>query len=225
MSVKKQKEKKMWIGLAIILALVLIVSYFISQKNKKGDLAHIQKVEVANLQVHLKGNKDAELKLIEYSDFQCPACQYWYGELKKLEAQYENDFQVEYHHLPLRSIHPNAQIAAQAAEAAGRQGKFWEMHDMLFERQAEWSQSFKPEQLFKQYADSLGLDTRRFAYDMNSDEVKDFVNKQYDDALASGLKLQTPTFTLNGEVIQLEDFANNYLKKKKVSLETKKENN
>jgi protein-disulfide isomerase len=211
MSSKKQKEKKIWIGVIVALALILLISYFTTQKNKKEELSRIEKIQVSELQAHLKGNLDSDIKLIEYSDFQCPACQHWYVEVENTLARYGDNFKLEYRHLPLRSIHPNAQIAAQASEAAGMQGKFWEMYSILFERQAEWSQSFKPKQLFKQYAESIGLDGSRFMFDIDSDQVKEFVNKQYDEAIASGLKLSTPTFTVEGEVVSLEDFIKNYL--------------
>ena len=213
MSVKKRKEKRMWWIAGVVILGILVFAFFNSQKSKREDLTYIKTVPVSNLEIHTRGNKDAPLKIAEYSDFQCPACQYWFVKVKEAEAQYGDKFQLEFHHLPLRSIHPNAQIAAQAAEAAGRQGKFWEMHDLLFERQKEWSQSFKPESLFKQYAKSLGLDERRFAYDMESDEVKDFVNKQRDDAVASGIELSTPTFILDGQKISFEDFVKEYLDK------------
>ena len=116
-----------------------------------------------------------------------------------------DQFALEYRHFPLRQIHPNAQIAAQAAEAAAIQGKFWEMHDILFEKQAEWSQSFNPERYFRTYAEDIGLNVDRFRFDLESDMVKDRVNTDADEAAALGLP-GTPAFVFNGESIDINTF-------------------
>jgi protein-disulfide isomerase len=110
----------------------------------------------------------------------------------------------------LRSIHPNAQLAAQAAEAAGIQGKFWEMHDLLFENQSQWSQSFNPERFFRNYALDLELNEDRFRFDLKSNQVKVLVNSQFDEA--GELQIPgTPAFVFNGEVVDVNDFVNENL--------------
>jgi protein-disulfide isomerase len=81
--------------------------------------------------------------LIEYSDFQCPACGFYFPLLKKLEEEFGENIAIVYRHFPLSSVHPNAKFAAYAAEAAGKQGKFWEMHDLIFTNQSEWSDKKK----------------------------------------------------------------------------------
>ena len=87
----------------------------------------------------VKGNEEAGVVLIEYSDFQCPACGSYYPIVKALSEEFPEELLIVYRHYPLTNIHPNAFSAAKASEAAANQGKFWEMHDMLFERQAEWA--------------------------------------------------------------------------------------
>jgi protein-disulfide isomerase len=109
----------------------------------------------------IKGNKDAAVTLVEYSDFQCPACASFQPVLKELLATYGENLKFEYKHYPL-PIHPYAQQAAIAAEAAGQQGKFFEYHDALFENQAEWSKSATPVAFFNKYAEELGLDVEKF---------------------------------------------------------------
>ena len=125
--------------------------------------------------------------------------------LLPLVEQFPERFAYEYKHFPLRTIHPNAQVAAQAAEAAANQGKFWEMHDMLFEKQSEWAQSFNPERYFREYAEELGLNVDRFRFDLDSDEIKDRVNTDYDESQELGLT-GTPAFVYNGERIELNEF-------------------
>lgn len=205
MSKQTRRNKRIWRWSIIILVVLLLISYFVSQNNKKIDPVAIADVEVSELTAHLKGNLESEIKLIEYSDFQCPACSAAAPQVDALVEEYGDKFQFEFRHFPLRSIHPNAQLAAQAAEAAGIQGKFWEMHDKLFENQSEWSQSFNPERYFRSYAKELGLNVDRFRYDLDSDEVKDVVNLQFNEAMELGLP-GTPSFVLNGEQIDINEF-------------------
>ena len=106
-----------------------------------------------------------------------------------------------YRHFPLTSIHQNAEFAARAAEAAGKQGEFWEMHDLLFEKQDEWAKVVNVSPVFESYADLLGLDLEKFKLDWQSKEVKNLVKAERTHALKVGLQ-GTPTFFLNGKQIQ-----------------------
>ena len=148
-----------------------------------------------------KGNKDAKVTLVEYSDFQCPACGAYYPLLKQLNQELGGEMQFVYRHFPLRQIHANAELAARAAEAAGKQGKFWEYHDLLFENQREWSEESGAKNIFVRYAQSLDLDTGRFTNDMDSQEIKEKVAKDYASGIESAVDA-TPTFFLNEKRIQ-----------------------
>jgi len=106
-----------------------------------------------------------------------------------------------YRHFPLIGIHPNAEFAARAAEAAGKQGKFWEMHDLLFEKQDEWAKAPDVESKFESYATLLNISIEQFKTDWVSKEVKDFVKTQRMHAIKSGLQ-GTPSFFINGKQIQ-----------------------
>lgn len=147
----------------------------------------------------VKGNSQAGVTLIEYGDFQCPACASYFPIVKQLGEEFSENLRIVYRHFPLRSIHPKAQLAGQAAEAAGLQGKFWEMHDLLYERQAEWVNG-KHKDLFIQYAEELELDIDKFKEDTEGDFAEDKVNGDYISANAAGLT-GTPSFFLNGERI------------------------
>lgn len=149
-----------------------------------------------------KGNPSAPTTIVEYSDFQCPFCAKFYPLTAQLVKEMPDQVKFVYRHFPLRSIHKNAQLAGQAAEAAGKQGKFWEMHDVLFNTQDSWSALEKPEEKFTEYANSLGLDLTKFSADLNSREVIDKVNADYKDAVRNGIN-GTPTIFVNGKKVEL----------------------
>jgi len=141
-----------------------------------------------------KGNAKASITLIEFSDFQCPFCARVGPTLDQIEKTYGERVQVVFKHLPLR-IHPKAPAAHAAAEAAHRQGKFWEMHDLIFANQREMS----PES-YEKYAQQLGLDVERFRKDVGSTEVRARVQRDSDAAAGLGVT-GTPAFFINGRFL------------------------
>jgi protein-disulfide isomerase len=161
----------------------------------------------------IKGNKESSIILIEYSDFQCPACATYHPFVKQLSQEFESELLFVYRHFPLRNIHPNAELAGQATEAAGQQSKFWEMHDIIFENQRTWSvqKHSQAKETFITYAKQLNLDVEQFKIDIVSKKVEDKVNNDYQGGFLSGVN-STPTFFLNGEKIQnprnYEEFRN-----------------
>lgn len=150
---------------------------------------------------NVKGEATASATLVEYSDFQCPACAAYYPVVKQLNKDYAGKLRFVYRYFPLRTIHQNAEISSIAAEAAARQNKFWEMHDLLFENQTEWSNLQDPKEKFKEYAKFIGLDMEKFQNDLNSKEAKDKVEADYQSGLSLGVNA-TPTFFLNDQKIQ-----------------------
>jgi len=177
---------------AVVLAIVGIVTK--PAPAASGELA----VPVSDGDWYL-GPKNAKVTLVEYSDFECPACKIYAPIIMQLNKDFPNDLKIVYRHFPLPQ-HENARISAQAAEAAGRQGKFWEMESLIFEKQSEWVNSGKAEDNFISYATSLGLDIEKFKNDFNSDLVKAKIENDY----ASGEKSKityTPTFFLDSRRI------------------------
>jgi protein-disulfide isomerase len=147
------------------------------------------------------GPADAPVTLVEYSDFQCPTCAFYHPVLKRLKGEFGDRLRFVYRHFPLVRSHAHAMLAARAAEAAGRQGKFWEMHGLIFEGQKEWSAG-KPREKFLEYARKLGLEMKRFEADLESAAVRDSVERARAEAerlMLSG----TPTFFINGAEIGL----------------------
>ncbi len=192
----------LWGGVSIlILVSVWMVSFLIRFDNKSEQTASLLTTTINNTDWTI-GADNARVTLIEYADFQCPACAAYDPLVKKLTEEFKDDsFRLVYRHFPLRSIHQNANLAAWSAEAAGMQGKFWEMHDLIYENQSEWaSQYSNAEETFVGYAKNLGLDIIKFESDLRSNEVKEKVDKSYKDAVSIGLN-STPSFFLNGKKI------------------------
>lgn len=135
--------------------------------------------------------------VVEFSDFQCPACSAVQAPLEQILAKYPNKVQFIYRYFPLTTIHKNAQISAQAAEAAGMQGKFWELHNTLFTKQSEWENVADPRTLFAGYVKALGLNETQFLSDIDSQVVAEAI--AVDAAAANRYNLSgTPTFFVNG---------------------------
>lgn len=151
--------------------------------------------EIAGDKKHVQGTGPATL--VEFSDFQCPACLAVQEPLKQLLKKYEGKVEFVYRYFPLTTIHKNAMMAASAAETAGVEGKFWEMHDKLFEKQNEWNSLGDPKDKFAEYAVSMGLDKDKFLSGLGSQTVKDSVS--VDILAATRYRLTgTPTFFVNG---------------------------
>jgi protein-disulfide isomerase len=147
----------------------------------------------------IRGAADAKVTIVEYGDFQCPTCAQYHPIMTELLRRYDGQLKLEFHHFPLIQIHPNAMGAAVAAEAAGDQGKFWEMHDLLFEHQTQWSSNPNAQTLFLQYALQLGLDSNRFQQSTKDPATQDRVLA--DVTKGSAIVQGTPTFIVNGELI------------------------
>ena len=153
-----------------------------------------------------QGNASAKNVFIEYADYQCPACADYSAILKPLTSQFPDTVFV-YRYFPLTQIHPNSVESAVAAEAAGAQGKYWEMHDILFQKQTDWESVSDPLDLFSQYAQTVGVsDIAKFKSDVTNKKYLPAVQQGSDQAL--GLSLQgTPTFFFNGHQLQNQDLA------------------
>lgn len=156
-------------------------------------------ISAINDNENVKGNKEARSTLIEYSDFQCPACGAYYPILKKIAEDMGEQVRFAYRHFPLPQ-HKNAKLAATVAEAAGKQGKFWEMHDLIFQNQSDWSEEKNAAIIFAQYAQEIGLDLAKFQADIASEEIKAKIENDYQSGVKAKVNA-TPTFFLNGKKI------------------------
>ena len=147
---------------------------------------------------HAKGEGQKNITLTEYGDFQCPACASYYPVVKSVVEKYQKDITFRFRNFPLVQIHPNAFAASRAAEAAGLQGKFWEMHDLLYEQQTTWASAGNPQSYFQSFASHLNLDINKFNQDYASSAVNDIINGDLAEAKKVGAD-STPTFVLDGK--------------------------
>jgi protein-disulfide isomerase len=198
---KQRQTKKVtkWIlvFVGILLAAVFLSARFTSQVNNELPVEDFAVTDAD----WVKGNRNAEVILTEYADFQCPACANYSLIVKQLSEEYGDRIGVVFRHFPLKQIHSNAEGSSIAAEAAGKQGKFWEMHDLLFERQKEWSDSKAINTVVADYAQELGLDTDKFIKDLGEGSVSKKIDANYSEAIRLGIS-STPTFFLNGQKLE-----------------------
>jgi protein-disulfide isomerase len=150
---------------------------------------------------HMTGNQNAKVTVVEFGDYQCPACGVAYPIIKQILATYQSnpDFNFVFRNFPL-PVHPNAPMSAEAAEAAAEQGKFWEMNGKLYENQSAWADLPNPLDTFTQYAKDLGLDTAKFTAAVQQNKFASVIQSDQDDGNAVGINA-TPTFFVNGQAI------------------------
>lgn len=199
-------SKKAWIIFGIICAVVLAGLVFFSTRSRI-DVSNIDPNALqpsseasGNIADHVFGKVDSPVVLQEYGDFQCPGCESAYPTVKKLSEKYKDQLAFVFRNFPITSKHPNAKAAAAAAEAAGLQGKYWEMHDMLYEGQNDWQALSANERtdFFAKYADTLGLNVDTFKKDMTGDATSKKIG--FDQAIGKKAGVDaTPTFYLNGQ--------------------------
>ncbi|MDB5106536.1 MAG: protein-disulfide isomerase [Fibrobacteres bacterium] len=141
---------------------------------------------------HVQGPAGVPLELVEYGDYQCTHCLRAYPIIKRLQQNLKSRLRFAYRNFPMTQQHPEALNAARAAEAAGLQGRFWQMHDMLFE-----NQEYLDYESLLQYAAELRMDVNRFARDYRSQKVEDKIREDFESGVRSGVN-GTPTFFING---------------------------
>lgn len=156
--------------------------------------------EPAAIAGHVRGPADAPATIEIYGDFQCPSCAKTTAVIDDLEKTYGPKLRLVFHEFPL-AMHAHALEAAMAAEAAGQQGHFWEMHAMLYKYQDVWSKASNPARLFAGYAEALGLNAEQFQIDAYSAQTKSLVMAEGDRGVQRGVR-NTPTIFINGEEVK-----------------------
>jgi len=192
-------ETKLFLG--IIIGTIAIVGIGIAILSRPAVSTKVDSSLLIRADSNKISTSSASVTLVEFSDFQCPACGAYYPVVTQVIKDFKNDLTFVYRNFPLTDLHPNAQIAAQAAEAVGLQGKYWEMHDILFTKQSDWSASTSPRDIFAQYAQSLGINVDQFKKDIDSDAVRNKIMEDVNDGNTLGINA-TPTFFLNNQKIE-----------------------
>lgn len=188
-------SKSFWAIIAIIV--ILFGGVLIFNNHKAG--APSNNGVASN---HVEGKGSTGITLVEYGDYECPYCGAYSPILKQVQQKYNDQIFFQFRNLPLSQIHPNAFAGARAAEAASLQGKFWEMHDMLYDNQNAWASSSTATTYFNQYAQQLGLNVSKFTTDEAGATVDNTINADIAAFNKTGQEESTPTFFLDGTKIQ-----------------------
>ena len=197
-------SKQFWAVIVVIVLVLIGVFAFTGNKSGTSNTSGTSPTQ------HVEGQGKANVTLIEYGDYECPFCGQYYPTVKQIEQQYDSLIHFQFRNFPLTSVHPNAFAGARAAEAANLQGKFWQMHDTLYENQdpsgkSGWVASSDPlNQYFVTFAQQLGLNVTQFKSDFASDKVNAIVNADLGEANKLGLT-GTPTFYLDGKQVQISN--------------------
>lgn len=200
MSVHSSTNKEAIWGMVFILILISLVGIIIFTKSHKlaqpGITSGVQAPAITTGD-WVTGNKDAKVSVIEYGDFQCPACAAYHPMVQQMLSEYGDRIVFVFRNFPLTQ-HKNAWVSAQAAGAAGLQGKYWNMNNLLYEKQTDWGElsSGDVKNKLDEYASSLGLDMNKFHQDMDSDAVKNKIRNDSDGGNRSQVD-HTPTFFIN----------------------------
>lgn len=202
-------NKTKWIIFSLIVVAFFGGIIWLSKNNDQnsafnGDASKV--IQDGQIADHVSGSAEQKVVLIEYGDFQCPGCGSMYEPVKMLTEKYKDKVTFVFRNLPLTNIHPNALAASTAAEAAGLQGKFWEMHSLLYQNQDAWinAQLAQREAVFADYAKQIGLNAEQFKTDLSDKRITEKIAR--DRATAKKFKADsTPTFVLNGIPIKGQD--------------------
>ena len=210
---------KQFLGV-IVVVILIFVGIFAFSGNRSNSSGSGGSGNSSTLTQHVEGlNKDG-ITLVEYGDYECPYCGQYFPIVKQVQAEYNDQIAFQFRNFPLVGIHQNAFASARAAEAAGLQNKFWQMHDLLYDQNelsqsnpsaSTWVNASDPTTFFNQYAQQLGLNVTKFKVDYASGTVNNLINAD----MAKGTKLNiqgTPTFFLDGKQISVSESAASFEK-------------
>lgn len=189
-----------WLSFAVILG--LIIWGLMAANNRPAPGLNLGTPAAVTTADHVTGSANPKVTLIEYGDFECPACSAYAPIVERLITEASSTLRVVFRHFPLPQ-HVNAMISAQATEAASLQGKFWEMYRVIYANQSDWANLSLADarQAFAGYADDLGLNKQKFAADIDSPAATKFIDDELTEGQSLGIN-GTPTFFVNGQAIQ-----------------------
>ena len=190
---KKLMDKRFW-GIVAGIVVVFLAIFFVTNHSGSGS-------NFGKPSEHIEGLNKDNVSLVEYGDYECPYCGQYFPIVKQVASLYYPYISFQFRNLPLTSIHPDAYAGARAAEAAALQNKFWQMHDLLYETQAQWTSTPNPDPYFSQYAKQLGLNVNQFTTDFNSNQVNNTIEADINAFNQTGASESTPTFFLDGKQI------------------------
>lgn len=197
-------NKTFW---AIIAVIILIFTGLIIFNGDKAEAPNSNGQAPSS---HITGGGQTGVTLVEYGDYECSVCGQYYPLVEQVKEKYKDQIYFQFRNLPLQEIHKNAFAAARAAEAADKQGKYWEMYNLLFQNQSAWTQQSNVKPTFEQYAAQLGMNVEQFKADAASATVNNTINADLAEFKKTGAVKETPTFFVDGKEItpkSLEEFS------------------
>lgn len=195
------KEAKILVGIAGLVLIGGVLLAIFANPQPKDPGAPVDTNSLIRENNHMTGSKDAKVNIVEFADYQCPACATANPILKRIVDEYKDNPNVNlvFKNFPLDSIHPNARIAAEAAEAAGEQGKYWEMNALLYANQMQWSENSSPLELFVNYAQQIGVENiEQFRDSVQIRKYNEVISADLADGQSVGVN-STPTVFINGQ--------------------------
>jgi len=193
------KIRKELLVMALIVVAIVGLGYLLARGQQTPVQPGKSVGNITREDSHMTGKQGAKVTVVEFGDYQCPACGAAHPLLKQILAAYKDnpDFNFVFMNFPL-PMHPNAQVSAEAAEAAGEQGKFWQMHDKIYENQKQWSESPNALDIFVGYAGELSLDTAKFKAAVEQRKFQSIIDADQSKGDELGVNA-TPTFYINGD--------------------------
>ncbi|MSU75978.1 disulfide bond formation protein DsbA [Patescibacteria group bacterium] len=193
------KEAKILIGIGVLVAVGVSAMILLNAKDTstaKPKAGGDKLIREDSYQT----NKDVKVTIVEFGDYQCPACGAAQPIVKQIKSEFGPKINFVFRNLPLQQ-HPNAKVGAEAAEAAGAQGKYYEMNELLYANQSQWSTQANPISIFVTYAQKLGLDTGQFEAEVKASKYADKIQRDLDDSQSLSLS-STPSFFVNGTAVE-----------------------
>lgn len=200
------QETKILLIIGLVTLAITILGVFLLNKSSTGspNSGPVDQKILIREDSYQTASVSAKVNLVEFADFQCPACAASYPIVEEIMKEYPDKVNMVFRHFPL-TFHKNAVVAALAVEAASEQGKFWEMQAILYKNQTEWSEVDNPKEYFEKYAKELGLKADQFKEVLAQEKYKDKILRDYADGVSLGVN-STPSFFINGVKINLASY-------------------
>jgi protein-disulfide isomerase len=197
------REAKILIGVLVVVVGGMIGLFALANSGSDGPAPKGDKTKIVRDNSHKTGS--GPVQLVEFGDYECPACGAAYPNIKQIMKDYDGKVTLYFRNFPLTQIHQNAMMGAEAAESAGAQGKYWEMHDALYDNQKEWGEinGSDAENKVLGYAKNLGLNTDKMKSDIDSEKYKSVIEQDMADGNALSIN-STPTLYVNG--VKTQDY-------------------
>lgn len=193
-------EAKILGGIGLLTIIIVVAAAFFfggkSSPDKSAPISADQQKILVRPTSHIQKASSAKVTIVEFGDFECPACGAAYPIVEQILSDYKGKVNFVFREYPL-PVHPNAPVAAEAAEAAGAQGKFFDMYNLLYSNQKDWGESNKPMDYILKYAQGLHLDMNKFKADVTGNKYDSVIKQDQNDGNALGVNA-TPTFFING---------------------------